>query len=132
MSDSFGGQTLAQLLSALRAVSGLSLREVEKASSKVVSNAYLSQLENGKVAKPSPNILHALAHVYGVPYEDLMGRAGYLSSNRLVASAGAEDNPALLESTAGEIFSISHVSPEEKQALFDYLAFLRHKKKRPY
>jgi transcriptional regulator with XRE-family HTH domain len=38
----------------------------------------LSQLENGKIRKPSPNVLHGLANVYAVPYETLMEKAGYL------------------------------------------------------
>jgi len=42
----------------------MSLRQVEEATEKEVSNAYLSQLETGKIVKPSPNILHALARVY--------------------------------------------------------------------
>jgi len=48
---------------------------VEEATNKEVSNAYLSQLENDKITKPSPNILHALASVYKTSYEDLMARA---------------------------------------------------------
>ena len=69
---------LGVLLADLRTAKGLSLREVEEATGNAVSNAYLSQLENGKIKKPSPNVLHSLAEVYVVPYEALMERAGYL------------------------------------------------------
>jgi len=69
---------LGALLADLRTAKGFSLREVEEASGKAVSNAYLSQLENGKIKKPSPNVLHSLAEVYVVPYEALMEKAGYL------------------------------------------------------
>src|SRR5688572_30352677 len=69
---------LATLLTDLRTAKGLSLREVEEATGKAVSNAYLSQLENGKIRKPSPNVLYTLAEVYAVPYEALMEKAGYL------------------------------------------------------
>ena len=58
---------LGALLADLRTAKGLSLREVEEASGKAVSNAYLSQLEHGKIRKPSPNVLHSLAEVYTVP-----------------------------------------------------------------
>ena len=44
----------------------MKLRDVEKASDKEISNAYLSQLETGKIEKPSPHVLHALAEVYRV------------------------------------------------------------------
>src|SRR6201988_1911506 len=69
---------LGTLLADLRTAKGLSLREVEEATGKAVSNAYLSQLENGKIRKPSPTVLHSLAGVYGLPYEVLMEKAGYL------------------------------------------------------
>ena len=74
--DSFGAH-----LTRLREAAGLSLRQVEEATEKEVSNAYLSQLENNKIAKPSPNVLHTLARVYNTSYEDLMKRAGYFSSD---------------------------------------------------
>ncbi|MHC4933777.1 MAG: helix-turn-helix domain-containing protein, partial [Planctomycetota bacterium] len=48
---------LGTLLADLRMAKGLSLREVEEATGKAVSNAYLSQLENGKIKKPSPSVL---------------------------------------------------------------------------
>jgi transcriptional regulator with XRE-family HTH domain len=63
---------LGALLADLRTAKGFSLREVEEATGKAVSNAYLSQLENGKIKKPSPNVLHSLAEVYAVPYETLI------------------------------------------------------------
>jgi transcriptional regulator with XRE-family HTH domain len=69
---------LGALLADLRTAKGLSLRDVEEATDKAVSNAYLSQLENGRIRKPSPNVLHSLAGVYAVPYEALMEKAGYL------------------------------------------------------
>jgi transcriptional regulator with XRE-family HTH domain len=53
-----------------------SLREVAKETK--VSNAYISQIENGKIDEPSPHILHKLANYYGVPYAFLMEAAGYL------------------------------------------------------
>src|SRR5512145_5611 len=76
--DSERPSGLGDLLADLRAARGLSLRQVEEATDKAVSNAYLSQLEKGKIRKPSPNVLHGLAAVYAVPYEVLMEKAGYL------------------------------------------------------
>ncbi len=60
---------LGGLLADLRTAKGLSLRQVEEATDRAVSNAYLSQLEKGKIQKPSPNVLHSLAEVYAVPNE---------------------------------------------------------------
>jgi transcriptional regulator with XRE-family HTH domain len=53
----------------------LSLRQVEKLTG--ISNAYLSQLENGHTTNPSPHLLAKLARAYGVPYAQLMEAAGY-------------------------------------------------------
>ena len=39
--------TLGQYLASIRADRKMTLREVEEATNKVVSNAYLSQIENG-------------------------------------------------------------------------------------
>src|SRR2546425_8415549 len=77
-----GKLTLGQYLASIRTDRGLSQRDVEKATNKVVSNAYLSQIENNQIKKPNPNILHALAELYAVSYENLMERAGFVVPTR--------------------------------------------------
>ena len=106
---------LGTLLADLRMAKGHSLREVEEATGKAVSNAYLSQLENGKIRKPSPNVLHSLAEVYVVPYETLMERAGYLLPS--------EDGGGRRRRLAA--FAIDDLTAEEEEELLKYLAFLR-------
>ena len=106
---------LGAVLADLRTAKGLSLREVEKATGKAVSNAYLSQLENGKIKKPSPNVLPHVAATYAVPYEALMEKAGYL----LPAEAGGERRQRLAA------FAIDDLMAEEEEELLKYLAFLR-------
>jgi len=51
----------------------------------------LSQIENNKIKKPSPNILHALAELYAISFENLMDMAGYISgtSARIPSGTGA-------------------------------------------
>jgi HTH-type transcriptional regulator, competence development regulator len=71
---------LARLLKDLRARSGMSLRQVEKATNDEVSNVYLSQLEHGVRADPNPRILVALAKVYGRPVSEFFEAAGYLDA----------------------------------------------------
>ena len=114
---SFEGQPreLGAVLADLRMAKGLSLRHVEEATDKAVSNAYLSQLENGKIKKPSPNVLHSLAEVYVVPYEALMEKAGYLQP--------AEGDKGRSKRLA--IFAIDDLTAEEEEELLKYLAFLR-------
>jgi transcriptional regulator with XRE-family HTH domain len=106
---------LGGLLADLRAAKGFSLREVEEATGKAVSNAYLSQLENGRIQKPSPNVLHSLAEVYAVPYETLMERAGYLLPS--------EERGGHRRRLAA--FAIDDLTAEEEEDLLKYLAFLR-------
>lgn len=55
--SSISDQTLGKYLSSLRGMKKMTLREVEDATDKEVSNAYLSQLENDKITKPSPSIV---------------------------------------------------------------------------
>jgi HTH-type transcriptional regulator, competence development regulator len=105
---------LGALLADLRTAKGLSLREVEEATGQAVSNAYLSQLENGRIQKPSPNVLHSLAGVYAVPYEALMEKAGYL----LRSEEGRQRSRLAA-------FAIDDLTAEEEEELLKYLAFLR-------
>src|SRR6266568_6381035 len=70
------GKSLGAGLRTARELRKLSLREVEEATG--VSNAYLSQLENDKIKKPSPHFLHKLAALYDIGYELLMECAGYV------------------------------------------------------
>jgi transcriptional regulator with XRE-family HTH domain len=106
--------TLASYLKSLRHARGLSLRGAEEKSG--ISNAFLSQLESGKVKQPSPVILYKLAELYSVPYEALMERAGHPVPEGTVRAGLSA--PAV-------VHRLGRVTKEEEQALLDYLAFLR-------
>ena len=108
------------LLADLRSAKGLSLRQVEEATGRAVSNAYLSQLEKGKIRQPSPSVLHRLAAVYAVPYEALMEKAGYL----LPSDAS---NPRRRMRLAA--FAIDDLTAEEEEELLKYLAFIRSRRR---
>jgi HTH-type transcriptional regulator, competence development regulator len=99
----------------------MSLRDVEEMTGKEVSNAYLSQLESGKIAKPSPHILYTLSTVLGVAYETLMERAGYI-----VPAGSRSDNE---KHGRAATCSIDNLSKEEEAELLDYLTYMRSKKK---
>ncbi len=118
----FGGQSgeLGGLLADLRTAKGFTLRQVEEATDNAVSNAYLSQLEKGKVQKPSPHVLHSLAEVYAVPYESLMEKAGYL-----LPSGGSEGGRRRRLAA----FAIDDLTAEEEEELLKYLAFIRSRKR---
>jgi SOS regulatory protein LexA len=63
----------------LRKNKKLTIRQLEEKTG--VSNAYLSQIENGKKKSlPSPEILMKIHEPLGVAYDELMEKAGYISS----------------------------------------------------
>ncbi len=111
---------LGRYLQKARSDLKLSLRAVEEATGGEVSNAYLSQLETGKITKPSPHILYALSTALGVPYEALMERAGYI--------VPAADNRDGAKHGRAATFSIDNLTDAEETALLDYLNYLRTKK----
>jgi HTH-type transcriptional regulator, competence development regulator len=105
---------------ALRESKGMTLREVEKKAD--VSNAYLSQLEQGKIKQPSPLTLHKLSELFGVSYELLMEKVGY---------------PTLKKDTKRDVneiktsisYRVGHITKEEELELINYLKFIRNRKK---
>ncbi len=113
-------QSLGEYLANIRASKQMKLREVEEVTGRTVSNAYLSQLENGRIGKPSPNILHSLAKAYAVPYELLMEKAGYVMA--------ASDRVETAKHGRVATFADKSLTREEEEALLSYLAFLRSKR----
>lgn len=119
---------LGQYLWTLRKAAAMSLREVEEASENRVSNAYLSQLETGRIKNPSPAILHDLAAVYAArlpkkaavvcSYERMMELAGHIRP-----AAEASKRTSRLPTFAGE-----NLTPDEEDELLKYLAFIRMRK----
>ena len=106
-------------LKSLRDTRNLSLRDVEKKTG--VSNAVLSQIESGQVKRPSPTTLYKLSELFDVPYEELMGRAGYPTPSRHVGEA----------QSANSVFNrLGTITEDEEQELLDYLTFLRSRTKR--
>lgn len=113
---------LGSYLASLRVAKRLTLRQVEEATGNEVSNAYLSQLENGRITKPSPNILYSLAEFYGIAYDMLMEKAGY------VVIKGTRKDGQKQGRTA--TFAIDNLTPEEEDELLDYLAYIRSRRGR--
>ena len=110
--------SLGPFLRAARDRRSLTLRAVERATG--VSNAYLSQLESGKIRQPSPLVLHKLAELYEVPYVIMLEQAGY----PVPAAETATGSPLIVDSRLGPI------NRDEERALKEYLAFLRSRRTR--
>ena len=107
-------QKLGPYLKTIREANALSLREVERKSG--ISNAFISQMESGKVKQPSPVILYKLAELFGVPYESLMALAGYPVPSSLTPES---------RSASAVFRRFGEITPTEETDLLDYLAFLR-------
>jgi transcriptional regulator with XRE-family HTH domain len=113
-------QHYGEYFKALRVATGMTLRDVEKKVD--ISNAYLSQLESGKVKQPSPITLHRLSEIYGVPYEVLMEKVGY-PVPKMETEKSSED---LKETVA---YRIGKITEDEELELLNYLKFMRTRKK---
>lgn len=113
--------SLGQYLASIRADRQMTLRQVEEATDRLVSNAYLSQIENNKIQQPSPNVLHALAEIYSLDYADLMERAGHI----IPTGTRSQDQRHGRVAT----FANHHLTSEEEAQLIEYLNFIRSRKR---
>lgn len=111
---------LAAFLASARSTLDMSLRAVEKETG--ISNAYLSQLEHGRIKTPSPRNLYKLARLYRVPYELLMDLAGYP-----IPKAPSAELQAAHDTFAARIGAVTE---EEEEALVEYLQFIRSRRRR--
>lgn len=109
---------LGSFLAATRQHRNLTLRAVQSETG--VSNAYLSQLETGKIRSPSPVILRKLSELYGVPYASILELAGYPVPESENLDVSLTDLAARL----------GPVTSEEADELADYLKYLRLKQNR--
>jgi transcriptional regulator with XRE-family HTH domain len=105
------------MLAEARTRKRLSQRAVEAETG--ISNAYLSQIEGGKVRKPSPTMLHKLAELYELDYATVLDWAGYP-----VPSAESRKQASRLAARIGP------TTEKEEDAIAEYLAFLRSKKRK--
>ena len=105
------GITLRQI----RKGKNLTLRAVQERTG--ISNAYLSQVETGKIARPSPNVLFKLAKLYGTSYERLLSLAGHPLpvNNKPAISSRLQEN-------------LEDLSDEEKERVFEYIRFLKSRR----
>jgi transcriptional regulator with XRE-family HTH domain len=109
-------------IKAVRESLGLTLRDVEERTDRVVKNGYLSQIEKGMINRPSPAILYEIARVYQVSYRELLMKVGHR-----VPDDQASDTPRMPEGFP--LHLIANLDEEDQQTLLEYAAFLRQRKK---
>jgi len=113
---------LGTYLKDLRDAAGLTLRDVEEQTGGAVKNGYLSQIEKGLINKPSAGILFELAEVLGVSYRLLLIYAGH----RVPEEQVTPDQRAIADLP---LRAFAELDAEDRQALIEYAAFLRQRKK---
>ncbi|HTO77370.1 MAG TPA: helix-turn-helix transcriptional regulator [Thermoanaerobaculia bacterium] len=109
-------ERLSHVLRRLRGIRGATLREVDAKTG--ISNAYLSQLENGNASNPSPHLLLKLAEYYDVPYESLLEAAGYLHRSEGSKTSGRVS--ALQAALLG-----AQLTDDEQVKVGEFIEFLR-------
>ena len=114
-------ETLGKTLKNTRENVSLTLRDVEIATG--ISNAYLSQLENEKIKKPSANILYKLANVYKIDLNVLLCASGIIEKNE---NSEVIKQQSLLEREIA--FYKDKLSEDEEKEIVDFIKFLRYKK----
>jgi transcriptional regulator with XRE-family HTH domain len=114
--------TLGQYLESIRKDRHMTLRQVEEATNKEISNAYLSQIEQNKIQQPSPNALHTLSGIYGIDYAKLMELAGYITPSN---TRGDDQRHGRVPT-----FAEHNLTAAEEAELLDYLDHIRGRKRR--
>ena len=112
--------TLGKLLKQYREINKLTLRHVEEKTG--ISNAYLSQLENDKIAHPSANTLYKLSQTYGVELETLLSAGGVIEKKEQITP-----KHKILQSVAASAGTA--LTDEEEKELLNYLNFIRQRDK---
>jgi HTH-type transcriptional regulator, competence development regulator len=110
-------ESLGKTLAAARAEKKWSLREVERRTG--VNNAHLSQIETGAIERPAPNVLWALAEVYGLDLRELMRMSGHVE-------AAAEATPGSVVGAA--LRTLGELSPGEQEQVLEFMKDLKEGK----
>jgi len=116
-------KSLGSTLKAARELIPFTLRQVEDATG--ISNAYLSQLENDKIKKPSANVLYKLASVYKIELNTLLSASGIIEKS-LETEPKAQPNNEWVNRLA---FYSDDFSKEQQDEILEYIKFMKYKNK---
>lgn len=114
-------------IKSIRNERGLSIRQLELYSG--VSNSYLSQLENGKRAIPSPEIIRKLAKGLKASYEELLHQAGYIDEDENDGRQKLIDKIAREFSDADLMFNdLASLNEKQLEEVYDFIKYKASKK----
>lgn len=115
-------KTLGKTLKEARELVPFTLRQVEESIG--ISNAYLSQLENDKIKKPSANVLYKLSSIYNVPLNTLLSAAGIIEKTETTETQ--RNSNAWVENIA---FYANNLTEEQRNDVLEYIQFMKYKSK---
>jgi len=113
---------LGERIQQARLERGMSLRELEAQVG--VSNAHLSQLETGKMAKPSLALLYAVANALDIEYAELLRLAQHVDPTDASAVPSAEAVGVALN-------DITDLTAQELEELQRFAKILRRRREGP-
>ena len=110
---------LGDLLQQARSARGWTLRQAEEITG--IHNAHLSQIENGKIARPNQPMLWTLAEHYDLDYAELLAVAGHTTTD-----TEAQGKRQL----AGTLLrGLEDLEEQDQQALLTELEALRRRRR---
>lgn len=116
------GQKFGKFLKHLREERNMTLRDVEEQAH--ISNAYLSQVENGLRSTPTMKVLSRLAEAYGVPVSLLTEQA-----EAEIREQELDTKSAPAPDAAFVCRGYENLTEDNKKALKSYLSHLQNLQK---
>lgn len=110
--------TLGPQLRSIRENIGFTLQDMNAICD--LQTGYLSQLERGRIQKPSPDVLAKLAETYQVDFTHLMQLAGY--------NVPPPKPPIKRHTLEGQALDTTELTAREEQELFRYLHLILREK----
>ena len=114
-------KSLGATLKEARELVPFTLRQVEEATG--ISNAYLSQLENDKIKKPSANILYKLASVYKIELNMLLSASGIIEKSTNPENADKPDNKWLNRLA----FYSEDFTEQQQNEILEFIKYMKFK-----
>ena len=109
---------LGEVLKEAREAKEMTLRGVEAATG--ISNAHVSQVENGTISQPEMSLLYELATLYGLDYRALLILAGHGTS--------AKDSGRERQRMSVAMRAMGQLSAGEQTEVLGFMAELRKRK----
>lgn len=127
MKDDYRPQRFGAFLRRLRQQRGWSLREVEAKTGGKVHNAYLSQVESGKILRPSLETMVQLSLVFNIDFWTLATESGLLPKD-VPEKPKTSQQPHPLEMIPRK--KVEDLTFEELELVSEFIDFLKWRRKK--